>query len=171
MQKLSLELRANTIPALLCLWTIHQGVVLAFTIRELRFFHEGAKIWSCCKAKNMDFNEFMKIEGCKTGKHKFLKKQEKSDETVQCRFDWYQTTQNVIVSVYAKNVSKENSQVVFETTKLKIRVNFKDGKKFEKQFSLYQVILPEQSKFEVLTTKVEITLKKETPGLQWAGLE
>ena len=32
-------------------------------------FHEGRKGWSCCKRRVDDFDEFMKIPGCSSGKH------------------------------------------------------------------------------------------------------
>lgn len=35
-------------------------------------FHEGSKGWSCCPRKVLDFDEFLKIEGCKEGKHLFV---------------------------------------------------------------------------------------------------
>ena len=36
-------------------------------------FHEGSKGWTCCKRRVLEFDEFMKIEGCKTkSKHLFL---------------------------------------------------------------------------------------------------
>jgi hypothetical protein len=34
-------------------------------------FHEGSKGWSCCKRKVLEFDEFLKIEGC-TDKKKHL---------------------------------------------------------------------------------------------------
>ena len=36
-------------------------------------FHEGSKGWSCCKRRVMEFDQFMKIEGCKTkDRHLFV---------------------------------------------------------------------------------------------------
>lgn len=36
-------------------------------------FHEGSKGWSCCKRRVLEFDEFMKIEGCKErGRHLFV---------------------------------------------------------------------------------------------------
>lgn len=32
-------------------------------------FHDGMKEWSCCKKRSHDFNLFLNIPGCKTGKH------------------------------------------------------------------------------------------------------
>jgi CHORD len=35
-------------------------------------FHEGSKGWSCCPRKVLEFEEFLKIKGCKEGKHLFV---------------------------------------------------------------------------------------------------
>ena len=36
-------------------------------------FHEGSKGYTCCKRRVLEFDEFMKIEGCKTkDKHLFV---------------------------------------------------------------------------------------------------
>ena len=44
-------------------------------------FHEGSKGWSCCKRRVLEFDEFMKIEGCKTKKrHLFIGKGKKDGE-------------------------------------------------------------------------------------------
>jgi CHORD len=44
-------------------------------------FHEGSKGWTCCKRRVLEFEEFMKIEGCKTKKrHLFVGKETPSGE-------------------------------------------------------------------------------------------
>ena len=46
-------------------------------------FHEGSKGWSCCKKKVLEFDEFLKIEGCKTKtKHMFVGSGKRFGETV-----------------------------------------------------------------------------------------
>ena len=36
-------------------------------------FHEGSKGYTCCKRRVLEFDEFMKIEGCKTKeRHMFV---------------------------------------------------------------------------------------------------
>lgn len=36
-------------------------------------FHEGSKGYTCCKRRVLEFDEFMKIEGCKTrDRHLFI---------------------------------------------------------------------------------------------------
>jgi len=38
-------------------------------------FHEGSKGWTCCKRRVLEFDEFMKIAGCKKKKrHLFVGK-------------------------------------------------------------------------------------------------
>lgn len=46
-------------------------------------FHEGSKGWTCCKKRVLDFDEFLRIPGCKTKKrHLFVgsKKDESQEE-------------------------------------------------------------------------------------------
>jgi hypothetical protein len=77
-------------------------------------FHEGSKGWSCCSRKVLEFDEFLKIAGCKTGNHLFVGSlQEEEEKIVECRHDWYQTQTNVIVSVFAKNVIKDTVSITF----------------------------------------------------------
>jgi hypothetical protein len=35
-------------------------------------FHEGSKGWSCCPRKVLEFEEFLKIKGCREGVHRFM---------------------------------------------------------------------------------------------------
>lgn len=49
--------------------TYHPGVPI---------FHEGSKGWTCCKRRVLEFDEFMKIEGCNTRKrHCYVGKKKK----------------------------------------------------------------------------------------------
>jgi len=44
-------------------------------------FHEGSKGWTCCKRRVLEFDEFMKLEGCTTkDRHVFIGKGKKKDE-------------------------------------------------------------------------------------------
>lgn len=44
-------------------------------------FHEGSKGWTCCKRRVLEFDEFMKIEGCKRKKHHLFVGRRKAVET------------------------------------------------------------------------------------------
>jgi len=135
----------------------------------LPIFHETLKRWSCCGAKAMEFEDFLAIEGCSTGVHKFVEKID-PNEQVQCRNEWYQMAGTVVVSIYAKKVKKDESKIEFDVSTLKVYLMFEDGKKFSKTFQLAEPINPSKSQIEFLSTKVEITLSKAT-GKQWTDLE
>ncbi|CAB4415183.1 unnamed protein product [Rhizophagus irregularis] len=137
-------------------------------------FHEGSKGWSCCSRKVLEFEEFLKIKGCKKGKHLFVgsgkevKNVEK--EIVQCRHDWYQTPTHIIMSIFAKKVDKQNSSITFKEKELDVDLKMPDEKRFITTYPLYQLIDKENSTFEILTTKVEIKLKKAN-GISWPSLK
>eukprot|EP01103_Thecamoeba_quadrilineata_P020509 TRINITY_DN8847_c0_g1_i1.p1 TRINITY_DN8847_c0_g1~~TRINITY_DN8847_c0_g1_i1.p1 ORF type:complete len:388 (+),score=61.82 TRINITY_DN8847_c0_g1_i1:23-1186(+) len=133
-------------------------------------FHEGSKGWQCCPKKTVwAFEDFFAIPGCRTGKHKFLpfKSDKLAENEVKCRYDWYQMGNFVNLCVYGKNVDKEKSKIQFEDFKVHVLLTFKDGKIFQKEFHLPRSIVPEKSKFEILSTKLEMKLfKAETIAWQ-----
>jgi len=64
------------------------------------------------------------------------------------------------MSIFAKKVDKQNSSITFKEKELNVDLKMPDGKRFITTYPLYQLIDLEGSKFEILTTKVEIKLKK-----------
>ncbi len=125
-------------------------------------FHEGSKGWSCCSRKVLEFDEFLKISGCQKGRHRYLDSVKKD-----CRHDFYQTPTSVIVSVYAKNTQKTN--VTLTDSEMSVHIDFKDGSVFDWNTLLFQPIIPNESSYQVLSTKIEIILKKAN-GLSWADI-
>ncbi|KAJ2931447.1 hypothetical protein H1R20_g5672, partial [Candolleomyces eurysporus] len=110
----------------------------------------------CCKRKVLEFEEFLKIQGCKTGRHCFVPKAKdtKNEELVQCRIDHYQTLEKIIVSVFAKKVIKEHSSVQFEEDEIKLDFQLPDNKRFIRSLKLFGPIDPANSSHTVLGTKV-----------------
>jgi len=133
-------------------------------------FHEGSKGYTCCVKMVAEFEQFLAMPGCKTGKHRFTEPPKQSLEVVDCRNDWYQMGPYVIVCVYAKNVDKQKSVVSYDARSLKVELIFNDEKKFTKNFNLVQEIVPEKSKFEFMSAKVEIKLYKNDAS-HWPRLE
>ncbi|KAI9335329.1 HSP20-like chaperone [Obelidium mucronatum] len=133
-------------------------------------FHEGSKGWSCCSRKVLEFDEFLRIPGCKVGKHRFLDVETQEQQQVECRRDWYQTPTSVIVSIFAKKVDKATTTVKFTADSISIDATFQDGKKYVEVIPLALEIDPATSKYLVLSTKIELNLKKAN-GLSWPTLE
>ncbi|WVW80147.1 hypothetical protein I302_102123 [Kwoniella bestiolae CBS 10118] len=135
-------------------------------------FHEGSKGYLCCKRRVLEFSEFLKIEGCKEGKHLFVgsKKDETKEEKVDCRLDHYQTPLQVHVSAFAKGADKEKSTVKFESQSLHLDLYLPSNKRVNKTLQLYGPIYPETCTYRILGTKVDIVLQKPS-AISWPLLE
>lgn len=134
-------------------------------------FHEGLKFWSCCQRRTTDFNAFLSQPGCTTGMHKW-KKEGTPAGTVKCRWDWHQTPDFVIVSVYAKKYDPDLSFVKLNPIRLNAKLVFREegDATFELDLELRGVVDIDKSSASMLGTKVEIKLKKAEPGA-WAKLD
>ena len=131
-------------------------------------FHEGSKGWSCCSRKVLEFDEFLKIRGCRNGKHLFVGT--KRQEYVQCRNDWFQSPTTITISIYAKKVDPAGVKIEFSLDRMEIDFTLPNGQKYRWHTDLFQSIDTEKSKYEVLGTKIEIVLKK-TNGISWPSVE
>lgn len=77
----------------------------------------------------------------------------------------------MIASLYLKKIDKEKSTVKFSSeTKLDLDLLTSDNKRFQKEYELYGPIVPDQSTFKILGTKLELTLQK-ADGLGWPVLK
>ncbi|XP_067404032.1 integrin beta-1-binding protein 2 isoform X1 [Emydura macquarii macquarii] len=139
--------------------TFHPGIPV---------FHEGMKYWSCCGIKTTDFSAFLEQEGCSTGKHSWLKKEDK--KLVSCRQDWHQTSSQVVVTIYAKNPLPALSCVKANRTVLDVHITFEGDQAFQAKLDLWGVIDVQKSFVNMVPTKVEISLRKAIP-MTWAKLE
>ncbi|KAF5373017.1 hypothetical protein D9758_001627 [Tetrapyrgos nigripes] len=136
-------------------------------------FREGSKGYLCCKRRVLEFDEFLKIEGCKTGRHLFAPKAnpDTAEELTTCRIDHYQTVDKVHISVFAKQVDKENSIVQFDEQSVFVNLYLAGAKKkFVKSIDLFGPINPSASTYQVLGTKVELHLQKADTR-SWTILE
>ncbi|KAJ0059156.1 hypothetical protein NL108_008598, partial [Boleophthalmus pectinirostris] len=87
-----------------------------------------------------------------------------------CRHDWYQTESQVIVTVMVKNVPKDGVCVSFTQRELSAAVRLASGDNYNLNLHLLHPIVPQQSNFKILSTKVEIKMKK-TDAIRWEKLE
>ncbi|RMC07084.1 hypothetical protein DUI87_16540 [Hirundo rustica rustica] len=85
-------------------------------------------------------------------------------------YDWYQTESQVIVTIMIKNTQKDDVSVQFLERKMNASVRLPSGEDFNLKLDLLHSIVPEQSTFKVLSTKVEIKMKKPE-AVRWEKLE
>lgn len=90
--------------------------------------------------------------------------------TPTIRHDWYQTQSDVVVDILAKGVKKEGAAVEFSERKLSVAITLPDGSNHQLELNLAHPIEPSKCRFKVLSTKVEVKLRK-TVSNQWAALE
>ncbi|KAM5524784.1 CORD and CS domain-containing protein [Fusarium oxysporum f. sp. phaseoli] len=140
-------------------------------------FHEGSKGYSCCKRRVLEFDQFMKIEGCKTkNRHLFVGSGKKdganSEEAVSnVRHDFYQTPVNVIASFFLKKIDKSTAKIELEPKQLSLDLTTTDSppKRYTAEVPLYASIDPKKSSYRVLGTKLEFVLAK-SDGTSWPVL-
>ncbi|KAL7627970.1 hypothetical protein AAE478_002166 [Parahypoxylon ruwenzoriense] len=150
-------------------------------------FHEGSKGYTCCKRRVLEFDQFMKIEGCKTSpRHLFIGSgQEKSKEKAASapktangeelletvRHDFYQTPSSVIASFFLKKIDSSMATVKFEPQALVLDLPTSDAqpKRYKATVPVFGKIDPEKSTYKILGTKLEVSLYK-ADGASWPVL-
>lgn len=86
------------------------------------------------------------------------------------RYDWYQTEKYVVVTILIKKLKKEDVTSNIQEKSVSLTVQLPTGSDYSLELDLAHPILPDQSVVRILSTKVEIKLKK-SDGLHWLKLE
>ncbi|KAI9828341.1 MAG: hypothetical protein M1832_002769 [Thelocarpon impressellum] len=88
------------------------------------------------------------------------------------RHEWYQTGEGVVVTLLAKGVPKDRATVEFHERSVSISFPLPTGSTFDFSLEpLFAAIDTSASVFSVLSTKIELVLKKVSPGQKWPSLE
>lgn len=87
--------------------------------------------------------------------------------------DWYQSHDSVTLNIMAKGVPKDKAVVEIEQEAVSVSFPIADSSS-EYSYNadpLFASIDPSQSKYRITPTKIEVTLRKATPGVKWHSLE
>ncbi|KAF2179884.1 SGS-domain-containing protein [Zopfia rhizophila CBS 207.26] len=88
------------------------------------------------------------------------------------KHDWYQNNENVYFTLLAKGVPKDKATVEIEKDSLSISFPIQGISNFDYSLDpFYAPVDPSKSTFNITATKIEVTLKKATPGVKWHTLE
>lgn len=91
--------------------------------------------------------------------------------SVKIREDWYQSNDDVIITIYAKNIKEDKLKVHFESKSVSISFPSANGSEYNYNLDpLYSEIRVEESRFKIYSTKLEISLRKSIAG-KWPSLE
>lgn len=75
----------------------------------------------------------------------------------------------MVASLYLKKIDKSTAVIEFQSTHINLDLRTTDSKRYQTEFPLFASIKPEESKFRVLGTKLEMTLVK-ADGTSWPVL-
>ncbi|CAI5730987.1 unnamed protein product [Peronospora destructor] len=91
--------------------------------------------------------------------------------TPKIRHDWYQSASHVTISILQKKLTQEDVVVTIKPTKLIVRAKL--DREWVEAFNdcLFDEVLPEESSYKVLGTKVELKLRKKSCGMYWDKLK
>lgn len=123
-------------------------------------FHEGSKYWSCCRKMTIDFDRFLNQMGCTIGVHDWTSKK---TTNYKIRWDWHQTNESVIISIYVKDYSPNKSTIKVNPIRLSVNILLNDNRYFDLEFELSKLINVEKSKVNMFSTKIEVNLAKQGP--------
>ncbi|XP_065345301.1 protein SGT1 homolog [Cloeon dipterum] len=96
--------------------------------------------------------------------------EESSVSVPAVRVEWYQTETHVTVQLMAKKVDPEKSTIEISARLVRVDAKLQTGDEYKKDIDLSFEIIPEQSSFKIMSTKVELKLKKKD-GIRWEKLE
>ncbi|KAI8331184.1 SGS domain-containing protein [Chlamydoabsidia padenii] len=88
------------------------------------------------------------------------------------RHEWFQNENFVTVEVFMKNIKSDTVSLDFFETSLSLTIKMPTGADYSLELDpLAHEILPKESTYKVLSTKLEIKLKKKQAGILWGALE
>jgi tetratricopeptide (TPR) repeat protein len=90
----------------------------------------------------------------------------------EIKYQYYQSGSTMNISVLAKNLDPSDVNVTITQQHIKVFIK-REGGSVEKvmDMDLFAPVIVEESKYDVRKPKVEITLRKATPNVNWATLE
>jgi hypothetical protein len=110
-----------------------------------------------------------KINNLKKGM--YIKKEEEEiidpQKVVHLKNNWFQTYDEVVVSIIVKDTKKEEVSISYTNNSFKITIK----EDLQDEYHLFDEIVPEKCKFKNTQTKIEITLAKKNEGEEWKDLE
>ena len=101
-----------------------------------------------------------------------LKPQAVQTPASKIRHEWYQTPENVIVTLYCKGIPKDKATVEIKENSLEVSFPLPTGSDYNFSLDpLFSNIDRMKSHYKIMSTKAEFVLVKSTPGQKWSSIE
>jgi len=95
---------------------------------------------------------------------------QKPSNDQKLRHEWYQTATHVYVSLFVKNVKSEQARFEIKEKSINVVIKLSETNEFVFDVDLCDKIIPSESTTQILSTKIEIKLKKSNQA-KWKTLE
>jgi len=92
------------------------------------------------------------------------------EERPRIKHDWYQTDQDVVVSVLAKSLPADAVSVTINDASLSVTAHLSSGNEYNLELDLLHPVRPADSSWRVLSSKIEVKLRK-AEAHRWSTLE
>ncbi|CAD7699273.1 unnamed protein product [Ostreobium quekettii] len=97
-----------------------------------------------------------------------LAKAAEQQPTGKYRHQWYQAGPSVYIQVFARNLPEERVSVDIQEEKVVVVTRDEEGKEdYRLDLPLFAKVIPDQCKYERLSTKIEIKLRKAEDSITW----
>ncbi|XP_076069992.1 suppressor of G2 allele of skp1 isoform X2 [Oratosquilla oratoria] len=90
--------------------------------------------------------------------------------TPKIKHDWYQTDSQVVITILIKHMAKEDVKVDFTDKTVSVTAKLPSGSDYSLELDLCHPIIPSNSSFRVVPSKIEVKMKK-ADGIRWNSLE
>lgn len=88
------------------------------------------------------------------------------------KHDWYQNNENIYFTLMAKGIPKDKATVDLQEHSISINFPTQSGSNYDYSLDpLFAPIDAAKSTYNITSSKLEMTLKKATPGQKWSSLE
>jgi len=86
------------------------------------------------------------------------------------KHEWYQTTSQVVISVFAKEMTKEKVGIDIQEQSLCVTIKISETNDFVLDLELFDKVIPSESTTVFMSSKFDIKLKKAS-AIRWTSLE
>jgi suppressor of G2 allele of SKP1 len=87
------------------------------------------------------------------------------------RYEWYQTSTHVVLTIFAKQMKKEDVQLEAAAEYIAVRMRLTPKESYALNLELANQISTADIDVKIMAAKVEIHLKKQNEGTMWSSLE
>ena len=87
------------------------------------------------------------------------------------RYEWYQTEAHVIITIFVKNIKREDVNLEAQSTHLLVTIRLPSTNFYTLDLDLADSVVVDEIGIAVSSTKVELRLKKQFEGHTWSKLE